>query len=161
MEAVRKNISLMVKVGKETVNELLGVRKYIELGIAHLAAQNATKADLKELENLIQEMKRNKEDFYSYFATASQFHLKLALATKNKVFYLMERIIYDILMKAYSPILEDMFPAGPDRLINLNQQLLEAIKSKKPKTIDKAVQEHSKDEELSTSLYTNSSKRSA
>ncbi len=148
MEAVREHLSLLFRVGEETILEIMEVRKYIELGISQLAAQNADEAEIEDLEHLIGEMEACNHDIHAYFPLGVEFHRKLALATKNQVFYLIWNILYDILLKGYTPILDELFPDGPSRLIKLNKDVLKAIKSKDPKKIDRAMENHAEKEKF-------------
>lgn len=148
MEAVREQLSLMYRVEKKTILDLMEVRKYIELGISQLAAQNADEAEIEDLEHLIGEMEACNHDIHAYFPLGVEFHRKLALATKNQVFYLIWNILYDILLKGYTPILDDLFPDGPAKLIKLNNDVLKAIKSKDRKKIDRTMEDHAEEEKF-------------
>ncbi len=148
MEAVREQLSLLYRVEKETIIDLMEVRKYIELGISQLVAQNADEAEIEDLEHLIGEMEACMHDIHAYFPLGVEFHRKLALATKNQVFYLIWNILYDILLKGYMPILDELFPEGPAKLIKLNKDVLKAIKSKDPKKIDRAMENHAEKEKF-------------
>ena len=148
MEAVREQLSLLYRVEKKTILDLMEVRKYIELGISQLVAQNAGDAEIEDLENLIGEMETCNHDIHAYFPLGVEFHRKLALATKNQVFYLIWNILYDILLKGYMPILDELFPEGPSKLIKLNKDVLKAIKSKDPTKIDRAMESHAEKEKF-------------
>jgi len=148
MEAVREQLSLLYRVEKKTIIDLMEVRKYIELGISQLVAQNAGGAEIADLEHLIEEMEACNNDIHAYFPLGVEFHRKLALATKNQVFYLIWNILYDILLKGYTPILDELFPEGPSRLVKLNKDVLKAIKSKDPKKIDRAMENHAEKEKF-------------
>jgi GntR family transcriptional repressor for pyruvate dehydrogenase complex len=148
MEAVREQLSLLYRVEKKTIIDLMEVRKYIELGISQLVAQNADEAEIEDLEHLIGEMEACNHDIHAYFPLGVEFHRKLALATKNQVFYLIWNILYDILLKGYTPILDELFPEGPSKLIKLNKDVLKAIKSKDPKKIDRAMESHAEKEKF-------------
>jgi len=146
MEAIREHFSLLIRVSQDTINHLMEVRTYIDLGIAHSAAQNATQEELDKLEGIIEEMVACGRDFYAYFPLAAEFHTQMALATKNSLFYVMEKLIYDLLIKGYMPLLEDVYPEGPARLIELNRRVLRAVRSKDPRAIDLAMEEHAAEE---------------
>ncbi len=142
LEAMREQLSCLIRVDEETVENLWEVRKCLEVGIAHAAAQNATEADFEMLEQLIEEMERCGEDIYAYFPIATEFHRQLALATKNSIFYIVWNMFHDILLKGYMPILDKLFPEGPSHLLASNRMLLDAIRSRDPAAIDKAMEAH-------------------
>jgi GntR family transcriptional repressor for pyruvate dehydrogenase complex len=148
MEAVREQLSLLYRVEEKTILELMEVRKYVELGISQLVAKNARAEEITDLEQFLDEMKASKDDIHAYFPLGVEFHRKLALAAKNQVFYLIWNIVYDIMLKAYTPILDALFPEGPSQLINLNENVLKAIKSKDPKKIAQAMENHAEKEKF-------------
>jgi len=142
MEAVREHLFLLFRVGEETILEIMEVRKYIEFGISRSVAEKATEEDFENLDRLIREMKACGGDIHAYFPLGVEFHKQLALATKNQVFYLIWKILYDILLKGYTHILNEIFPEGPSKLIHLNEEVLQAIKSKDPQKIYRAMENH-------------------
>ncbi len=148
LEAVREQLAWLIRLGEETVNELWEVRKYVEIGIAHSAARNATPDDFQELDRLMEEMDACGDDMYAYFPVAVEFHRKLALATKNRVFFVLWELFEDILLKGYTPILDKLFPEGPARLREPNKVLLEAIKSGDIDAIDRAMERHADEEKF-------------
>ena len=148
MEAMREQLSWLIKVDENTLKELWEVRKSIELGIAHAVARTATESDLKKLDHLMRKMDAAKEDMKAYFRLAVEFHDEMALATKNRIFYLVWELFHDILLKGYVPILDKVFPRGPSRLLEGNKILLDAIKSKNPDAIDRAMEIHAEAERI-------------
>lgn len=146
METMREQLSWLIKVDEKTIEDLWEVRKYIELGIAHSLTCNATKRDFEKLNRFIKKMEACKGDIQAYFPIAVEFHKELALSTKNKIFYLVWEIFHNILLKGYSPLLEEIFPQGPSKLLEANIGLLRAIKSKDHDAIDKAMEIHAEAE---------------
>lgn len=150
MEAMREQLSWLIKVEEKTLKDLWEVRKYIELGIAQSAAVNATKNDFKKLDILITKMEDSCDNIQSYFHLAVEFHQILALSTNNKIFFLVWELFHDILLKGYIPVLEKIFPDGPHKLLEANKILLRAIKSKDPVKIEKAMKIHADEEKFFT-----------
>lgn len=148
MEAMREQLSCLIKVEEKTVRDLWEVRKYIELGIAHSVVANATKSDLKKLDRLIKKMESCSGDIHAYFPIAVEFHKELSLITRNKIFYIVWGLFQDILLKGYVPILSEIFPEGPFKLLESNKILLKAIKSKDLRAIDKAMEIHAEEEKF-------------
>jgi DNA-binding FadR family transcriptional regulator len=151
MSAVREQLSWLLKTDKKGLHELWEVRKYIELGIAHSAAAHATKKEIGEMERLMKEMEASSNDIHKYFQLAVEFHETLALASHNKLFYIVWGMFEDILLKGYLPIIDDLFPEGPSKLLEANRLLFKAIKSKDSEAINKAMEIHASDENLFSS----------
>jgi len=146
LEAVREQLAWLIRVDEKTIDNLWEVRKYVEYGIAHSAARNATPADLERLEAIMAEMDGCGPDIYTYFPLAIEFHQQLALATKNAIFYAVWNMFHDIVLKGYPPFLNKLFPEGPDLLREANRRLLEAVKSGNPTEIDRAMELHAEEE---------------
>jgi len=160
MSAIREQLSWLIKTDKRGLHELWEVRKYTELGIAHSAAAHATKKEIKKLELLMKKMEASSKDIEKYFEVAVEFHETLALASKNKIFYIVWGMFEDVLLRGYLPIINDLFPTGPSKLLEANRLLLNAIKSKDSEAINKAMEIHAGDEKLfSTDLHLKTGKR--
>jgi GntR family transcriptional regulator, transcriptional repressor for pyruvate dehydrogenase complex len=151
MSAIREQLSWLIKTDKRGLQELWEVRKYIELGIAHAAAANATKNEMKKMELLINRMESSSKDIEKYFGLAVQFHETLAQASKNRIFYIIWGMFEDVLLKGYLPIINDLFPTGPHKLLEANRLLLNAIKSKDSEGINRAMEIHARDENFFSS----------
>ena len=151
MSAIREQLSWLIKMDKTGLHELWEVRKYIELGIAHSAATHATRKEIKKLELLMKEMEASSNDIHKYFQLAVEFHETMALASKNKIFFIVWGMFEDVLLKGYLPIIDDLFPQGPRKLLEANRLLLKAIKSKDSEAINKAMEIHANDEKLFSS----------
>jgi len=148
LEAFRKELAVLLEVSEETIPDLWEVRKWIEIGIAHSAARNASPKDFEELEGLIKEMDACGDDIYAYFPLGVEFHRQLSLLTKNRVFFLIWEIFHDLLLKGYTPILDKLFPQGPSQLLEPNKKLLEAIKSGDHAAIDRVMELHAEEEKF-------------
>ncbi|MBW1729488.1 MAG: FadR family transcriptional regulator [Deltaproteobacteria bacterium] len=159
LETIRQHLACLIQMDKQAIKNIWEVRKYVELGIARCAAQNATPEELDELEQLLQKMEACGDDIYAYFPLAVEFHQKLALASGNSVFYIIWNMFQDILLKGYMPMLEELFPEGPHGLLKANKVLFSAIKSGDPSEIERAMQIHAEEEFLfSTNRLSKNSK---
>ena len=143
---MREQLSWLISTDMKTLQQLWEVRKYLELGIAHCVAANATQRDLKNLEQIIGKMEACKDNIREYFPLSVEFHRQVALVSKNTIFFLIWEMLHDILLIGYPPILDDAFPNGASNLLKANKTMLEAIKSKDPAAIDKAMEMHSNQE---------------
>ncbi len=148
LDTIREQLVSLIHVDEQSIQDVWEVRKYVELGIAHSAARNATQVDIEDLEQLFQKMEACGTDIHAYFPIAVEFHQKLALASGNSVFYIIWNMFHDILLKGYMPLLDDLFPEGPQRLLNSNRVLLTAIKSGDHAAIERAMEVHAEEERL-------------
>jgi GntR family transcriptional repressor for pyruvate dehydrogenase complex len=142
METLGEQLSWLIKPDRKTLSDLWEVRKYIELGISHVAAQKATDQDFNDLDQMIEEMEAAVDDFEAYFPLGTDFHKKLALITGNRFFYIIWSMIQDIMLKGYTPILRELFPEGPMKLCEVNKQIVDALRSRNPGIIDDTMEIH-------------------
>jgi GntR family transcriptional repressor for pyruvate dehydrogenase complex len=145
LDAMGEQFAWMIKADKDSFEEMWEARKYVEHGIAHAVAHNATEEEIKGLEKYIKKMESCGEDINKYFTIAMDFHLKLAEVSRNKIFFMIWKLFYDICIKGY-PILTAMYPDQIPRLLEVNRIMLEAIKSKNPEEIDRAMKLHAEEE---------------
>jgi len=153
METIREEMSWLIRVDKKTYRDILNVRNYIDVGIAHAVADNATDEDIQYLESFFERLKQKDKDIEEYLPLAIEFHQQLALATKNKIFYLIGEIFRDILNKGYVPLAKKLYPKGPVTLIEANEVMLKAIKSRDHTVIDKAMEKHNQEEAVFLSHF--------
>ncbi len=144
LDAMGDQFAWMIQADKKSFKEVWEARKYIELGIAHLVSQNASDKEIKDLKQFIGKMETCLDNVNKYFPIAMEFHLKLAELSRNKFLYMMWKLFYDINLS--SPILKQMYPDQIPRLLEVNKQMLEAIQSKDPEKIDKAMIRHAEEE---------------
>lgn len=145
LDAMGAQFTWMIQADKRSFDEMWEARTFIEHGIAHAVAKNASDDEIKELEDYIKKMEACGDDVEGYFAVAMDFHLKLAEVSKNRIFFMMWKLFYTICVKGYN-MLTAMYPGQVSRLLNVNRIMLEAIKSKDPDEIDKAMKLHSSEE---------------
>jgi len=147
LEAMGEQFIWMITANEKSFIEMWEARKYVELGIAHLTAENASEQEIKDLEKDILKMEDCGDDIRKYFHVAMDFHLKLVQISKNTMFYFIWKIFYEICMKGY-PVFEGMYPDKITKLLECNRIMLEAIKSRDPDKIDKAMKHHVEEEIL-------------
>jgi GntR family transcriptional repressor for pyruvate dehydrogenase complex len=148
LEAVQQQLSWLIHLDRETINQLWEVRKYVEIGIAHAAAENAGQDDFARLDQIMAQMELCGDHMETYFPLAVEFHKQLALATGNSIFVIVWNMFQDILLKGYTPILNDLFPEGPAGLREANRLLLSAVKGRDHRAIDRAMEQHAEGERL-------------
>ncbi|MCP4671404.1 MAG: FadR family transcriptional regulator [Desulfobacula sp.] len=146
-EAMGEQFIWMIEANEKSFKEMWEVRKYVELGIAHLVAENASDQKINDLEKYIVKMENCGGDIKKYFIIAMDFHLKLAQISENKMFYFIWKVFYKICIKGYL-VFEGMYPDKISKLLECNKIMLEAIKSRDPDKIDKAMKKHVEEEIL-------------
>jgi GntR family transcriptional repressor for pyruvate dehydrogenase complex len=78
---------------EQAVIELMEIRRGIEVQAAGLAAERRTKGDLRDLNEIVKEMRAHLREFDTYNSLDLRFHLRIAQAAHNGLIYhLMESI---------------------------------------------------------------------
>jgi GntR family transcriptional repressor for pyruvate dehydrogenase complex len=100
-DIVSKTISLYLKGNRREIdlNAVTEVRRLIEVEIAGLAAERRTEEDIAKLKNVLsayQDVLGDKEKFVKWDVS---FHLRLASAAHNDLFYLLLDSISEIMIK--------------------------------------------------------------
>lgn len=108
--------------------DLLQIRSIIEPPIAALAAQNATKKDIKELEKRLLEVEDFIEKREDFTEKDTEFHTQIAKCAHNIV---MSNLIPVIAM-GVTVFSEEVHKAEYENTINSHRRIYEAIRDGKP-----------------------------
>jgi len=106
-ESMQNPLSLLIKADAQKLFDLIEVRKAIEAWGAFLAAQRATEEDIKQLENIIEDMKKAYEQGRSWEKQDADFHLGMAQATHNTIQTHVMSTIYDLLRESVAKVFKD------------------------------------------------------
>lgn len=140
-EVMRDSLDFMVKAGLiNGVSNLNEVRTLLEPGIAAMAAERITEADIQTLEQLIKTMDGAMDDADAFAEADLEFHLTLAGATQNRLIPILLDPIVDILREHRKRVFQ--VEGGPQRGHYHHQRILAAIKQRNPAAARQAMQEH-------------------
>lgn len=139
-EAVKDTLRLMLKRKGTTMDELMQVRYINELKTVELAAKNSSEEDIKKIEKYLLIMRNQMASTSDYVQADMSFHLEIARASKNRVFYL--------LLQTVRPLIEEMIVETlkkehrPEHSMKFHEKIFEAIKSKNCESAVNAMKEH-------------------
>ena len=138
-ESMQNSLSLLLKTDTKKIFDLIEVRKALEAWSSFLAAQRATEEDIKQLENIIEEMKKAFEEGRSWEKQDADFHLGIAQATHNTIQTHMMSTIYDLLRESVARVFKDR--SKVKKLLDHHYRIFSAIKNHSPekareKTLD-------------------------
>jgi GntR family transcriptional repressor for pyruvate dehydrogenase complex len=139
-ESMQNPLSLLLKADTQKIFDLIEVRKAIEAWGAFLAAQRATEEDIKQLENIIEEMREAFEKGQSWEKQDADFHLGLAQATHNTIQTHIMSTIYDLLMESMAKVFKDR--SKVKKLVDHHQRIFNAIKNHAPDKAREKTLEH-------------------
>jgi len=82
---VSDQVGRLFRLNGSSYDEIVLVRRILEIEIAGLAAQNADPDNLQEMENAINLMAASRDSEERFVAADREFHAALARATKNRI----------------------------------------------------------------------------
>jgi GntR family transcriptional repressor for pyruvate dehydrogenase complex len=130
MESMQDPLSLLIKTDTQKIFDLIEVRKAMEAWASFHAAQRATEEDIKELEGIIEEMRKAFKEKRSWEKQDADFHLGIAQATHNTIQTHMMFTIYDLLRESMARVLKDQTKLK--KLIDQHHRIFNAIKTHSP-----------------------------
>jgi GntR family transcriptional repressor for pyruvate dehydrogenase complex len=139
-ESMQNPLSLLLKADTQKIFDLIEVRKAIEAWGAFLAAQRATEEDIKQLANIIEEMRGAFEKGQSWEKQDADFHLGLAQATHNTIQTHIMSTIYDLLRESMAKVFKDR--SKVKKLLDHHQRIFNAIKNHSPDKAREKTLEH-------------------
>jgi GntR family transcriptional repressor for pyruvate dehydrogenase complex len=139
-ESMLDPLSLLIKTDTQKIFDLIEVRKAIEAWGAFLAAQRATEEDIKQLENILEEMGKAYKQGRSWEKQDADFHLGIAQATHNTIQTHVMSTIYDLLRESVAKVFRDR--AKVKKLIDQHHRIFSAIKNHSPEKARERTLEH-------------------
>jgi GntR family transcriptional repressor for pyruvate dehydrogenase complex len=139
-ESVQNPLSLLIKADTQKIFDLIEVRKALEVWGAFLAAQRATEKDIKQLENILEEMRKAFEQGRSWEKQDADFHLGIAQATHNTIQTHMMSTIHDLLRESMARVFKDRTKVK--KLLDQHHRIFSAIKNHSPDKARERTLEH-------------------
>jgi GntR family transcriptional repressor for pyruvate dehydrogenase complex len=128
-EHLAENLIPMVFLDKDNILEILEFRVTIEMASAGLAAERADEEDIQRMKAALDVMNENIENYTQYSIADYQFHLNIARASKNKIFYRVMMKLKDILYGHFEEMNREL---GPAMSIENHRRIFAAIKNRNP-----------------------------
>jgi len=139
-EPVSRSLSLMLRLGRTSHEELTETRLLIEPPVARLAARRASSADVEQLRELVRrqdEATRNGGDPRQYDL---EFHRLVARSAQNLPLMLVMNSVADLVVEAISPI-RIQKPARRNT-IGFHARIVDAIGRRDEEAAYKIMREH-------------------
>lgn len=151
-------LSIAVLMNREDVTHLLEVRKILESGNIVLAARNRDEKDLRELENILQEMKAEQGNGEIGEKADYRFHKAIATATHNPLLSALLEQVSGLMMETQRETRRiGLFSQQKtsERLYEEHARIYAAIESRDEEEAQRAMLEHLIDVEklLKSYLY--------
>lgn len=142
LDAVKRSLGNLGMFEKEEHwSDLVEVRELFEPGIAYLAAQRATPADILAITEAVETMETAFEDANIYIAADNRFHNSLARATGNKLIASLLDPIIELLIEQRRYVFKSKH-GGPRAGQVFHKRILKEIKEKNAEGARQAMIEH-------------------
>ncbi|MFI3237713.1 MAG: FadR/GntR family transcriptional regulator [Lachnospiraceae bacterium] len=139
-EVLMRSLGDMISQDDGFMDELLEVRVMVEPKGAEFAAERRTDEDLAKLKKSLDIMETSKVMDVDYYEADLEFHLNLAIASKNR--------IQASLIQAYTSFLKDLIIASSqaetplEKEFHYHRHIYDAVERQEPEAAFIAMQEH-------------------
>lgn len=139
-KAVTRSLSVMIRLGETSVDDLTEARLIYEPKIARLAAERATEEDIAALKRVLDEQKAaNTPDTFGQ-PTSHSFHRFIAETTKNPMLVILVDAVMDSVGASVKHV---RLPSGANhKMLSAHERLYRAIKAHKPDLAYRIMLEH-------------------
>jgi DNA-binding FadR family transcriptional regulator len=137
---VSQAIATMLATESVSLHELLEARIYLEVPLAGLAAEHATKATIAEMESSIAEAEGNEPGSDEFRMADTRFHKAIADAAGNDLMVAFTSWILEVLQPS---LVAYMGPAlNADDILSQHRRILRAIRRGQPAAAQRAMLHH-------------------
>lgn len=141
--AIIEPLSFLLLLEKDRLQNILEVRKALEIESADLAAQRRDKEDLDSMRSLIEEMENDLPEAIHSENTDLAFHLALAKASKNPLLDRLMNTVQDIMSQTLHVTRALWLNSGStERLFEEHKEIYLAIAARDNATARRLMYEH-------------------
>ncbi len=131
---------LSAAIQRHQTDSLLEFRRILEVGLASLAAEKATDADIEAMQTALEKYQTEVEQKHADCSTDLSFHTAMVRAAKNPfaatVWQTISTRLTEVLARATD------LPTVPEQTLGDHQRILRAIRSRNPKKAREAMRAH-------------------
>jgi GntR family transcriptional repressor for pyruvate dehydrogenase complex len=126
IENVLSPLSAMVAQDHKLAADIIDVRLHLEVHMASLAAQNASKQQIAQMYSAILDMQSEIEQGNNGIRGDNQFHLEIARASQNRAFAIITELVGELMAESRKATLD--IPGQPAKSIEDHLAIFEAIR---------------------------------
>ena len=101
-QCITESLKILFHLEQGTVDNVIEIRKFLEIPLAGMAAQRVTPANVEEMSSLLRGMERligDETAYGEYIQIDLEFHLAIARATQNPLFILLIKPIINLMQR--------------------------------------------------------------
>lgn len=150
---LRKFFERSIILRSASFQDLIEVRRGLEIQSVMLAAQRCTPADIEQMQTVITHMRDNVKSHETFAEYDVQFHLLIAAAARNSIIYHLIESIREAMRENILQGMKHRFANEDyDQVQCRHEAILEALRHRNPEQARYAMQQHF-DEALKAILY--------
>ncbi|HWJ02446.1 MAG TPA: FadR/GntR family transcriptional regulator [Verrucomicrobiae bacterium] len=137
-------MALILSMEKDSIMELMEVRKMLEVEAAGLAAERATTEQIEEMQAILGEMNRDLSENNLGEAADHKLHYAIYKATHNSVLLRLMNTVSDSIEQNIRTYRQSFYaiPGYPERLLKEHTAIFDAIRTRNPKRARDGMYEH-------------------
>ena len=135
-------LTLGLMIGDHRRNELIDARRFMEVGLAGLAAERATEAEIRAIGTGLEAMRETVDKPERFSRMDLVFHLAIAKAAHNHLLFNMLHTLRHILGVFITTVVVEYDAHHMPQVFNVHVPIYEAIRARDPKAAQKAMAAH-------------------
>ncbi|MEB7938415.1 MULTISPECIES: FadR/GntR family transcriptional regulator [Escherichia] len=143
-EVLRVVFGFALATEQVTTEQILQVRRWLELGVVEAAARNGEEEDFANLRAEMAKIREQFDDVESFITHDIRFHQLLAVASKNPLFMMLLQALHQQLRQSIQEGLNaqsDQKEYG-NHIITLHQKICDAVCARDVETATQAMKSH-------------------
>lgn len=139
-----KSLAMILAVERNSLAELMEVRRILECEAAALAAERATEEDIELMEHLLGGMIATAERREQSVEFDLQFHFAVAQATHNRVLHRLINTLDEMMHLTFISNRHEMYssPGVASRIVSEHRNILDSIKNRQPRLARQGMTRH-------------------
>ncbi|HSW04972.1 transcriptional regulator NanR [Aquabacterium sp.] len=130
----------LLRTQPNTLEHLKDARVFLEVGLARMAAERASAADVERLRSRLAEHRASLVDLNQFLERDMAFHREIASIGGNPVFPAIVEALFSWASEYYQPLVRA--PGVEDLTLREHERIIEAIAGGDPQAAERAVREH-------------------
>lgn len=143
IEPYAEFFTLMLQMGKASVQDLTEARLFLEPNVARLATERATSEDLKNIDESISEYEKRVSQDAPRSLGDMTFHVRVAEASKNIVMVLTIKGLMGLLYKTVKDL--GLSREDKQKSVNTHRKIFEAMRASDSRSASELMAEHVKE----------------
>ncbi len=140
VEVIVQAFSSLLSGPTSAASDIFEMRLILEPQVVSLAAERASDADIRRLEEILEQQKLDIDGGGTGVEFDSEFHFAIAQATKNSALIAVTQAMSDLLSQSRDSTL--LSPERSNQSLQSHRRILETIKNRQSKAAEEAMHQH-------------------